>query len=114
MLQVLVLHNLTVAEGGLRPLAGLNRLKALLLSNQFVTTDYACLAVHLAQTDCAQFAAYEDLASETGGKNVMATGRRKPFLNSRDAKDQKRLDRYLRDFEALKAEFRAEIPHKTA
>ena len=51
-LEVLFLANLAVEDGGLRPLAGLNGLRALFLSNQFETADYAFLAAHLPGTEC--------------------------------------------------------------
>ena len=113
-LEVLALLNLAVEEGGLRPLAKLARLKALFLSNQFETADYAYLSVHLPRTDCAQFEAYETLASEIGGNNVLVTGKRKPFLNTRDEMDRVRLEKYVAAFQALQAGFRAEIDRKQA
>ena len=108
-LEVLALLNLAVDEGGLRPLAKLDHLNALFLSNQFETADYAYLSVHLTKTECGQLAPYETLASEIGGNTVMVTGKRKPFLNLRVEKDRVRLEKYEVAFRALQAGFQAEI-----
>ncbi|NNE80494.1 MAG: hypothetical protein HKN18_09500 [Silicimonas sp.] len=107
-LQVLVLQNLRVSSGGLRPLAVLSGLRALFLSNQFDTADYAYLAVHLPRTTCDKFAPFEVLSSEIGGCDVLVTGKRKPFLDSRKPADQVRLEKYVQAFEKLKARFSAE------
>ena len=108
-LEALVLLNLRVGEGGLRPLASLTSLKSLFLSNQFETADYAYLAAHLSQTRCESFAPFIKLGSEVTKHDIMVTGKRKPFLNSRDPKDQKKLEKYVAAFEKLKREFEAVI-----
>ena len=107
-LEVLCLQNLRVSLGGLRPLAALTGLKDLFLSNQFDTADYAFLAAHLTGTACDQFSPYETLKSEIGGCNVKVTGKRKPFLDTRKPKDQARLEKYVRAFNALKDGFKSE------
>lgn len=113
-LEVLMLLNLAVDDGGLRPLGRMKRLKSLFLSNQFETSDYAYLSVHLPKTTSDQFAAYQKLGNNRQYGDVMVTGKRKPFLHSRDAKDQARLAKYETAFEKLRAEFQAEIDHKSA
>ena len=113
-LEALELYNLAVDEGGLRPLAALKGLVSLAVSNQFETADYAYLAVHLPDTECAQFAAYQQSNIGDQYGDIMVTGKRKPFLKSRDLKDQARLAKYVAGFDKLKAEFQAEIDHKSA
>ncbi len=110
-LEVLMLLNLAVDEGGLRPLARLKALQAMFLSNQFETADYAYLSVHLPRVACDQFAAYQKTSIGDQYGDIMVTGKRKPFLKSRDPKDQARLAKYLAAFDKLKAEFQAESDH---
>ena len=110
-LEAVQLLNLGVEEDGLRPLAACKQLKWLSLSNQFETSDYAYLSVHLPQTECAQFAASQSTNIGEAYGDIMVTGKRKPFLKSRDAKDQARLAKYEAEFEKLKDKFRAEIGH---
>ncbi len=104
-LEELRLLNLRVQDGGLRPVAGCSALKHLSLSNQFETADYAYLSVHLSDTECEMFAADTPLTKPIGGKDVMVTGRRKPFLNAEA--DAARLARYRAEFHRLQEEFRA-------
>ncbi len=94
-LEELRMTNLAVQSGGLRPLSALTALKSLTLTNQFETSDYAYLSVHLPRAECARFAPYETMSHNIGGKNIMVTGKRKPFLNSRDPKDAARLQKYV-------------------
>ena len=104
-LEALVLHNLKVSKDGLKPLAALKSLGFLALSNQFETEDYAYLSVHMPETKCAQFAAYQHYNSSNYG-DIMVTGKRKPFLKSRDPKDQARLQKYVAAFKKLQDGFR--------
>ncbi|GAB5487351.1 MAG: leucine-rich repeat domain-containing protein [Parasphingorhabdus sp.] len=105
-LEALVLHNFKVNEGGLKPLAVLKSLRFLALSNQFETEDYAYLSIQLPETQCAQFAAYQQGNDSTYG-DIMVTGKRKPFLKSHDPKDQGRLEKYVTDFKKLQDRFRS-------
>lgn len=105
-LEALVLHNLKVSKGGLKPLAALKSLRFLALSNQFETEDYAYLSVQMPETECAQFAAYQQLNPSKYG-DIMVTGKRKPFLKSRDPKDQARLQKYVAAFKEMQDRFRA-------
>lgn len=98
-LEELVLTNLSVERDGLRPLAGCRSLRSLTLSNQFPTEDYAFLSVRLPNTSCELFAPFMVLATPIAGKDVMVTGRGKPFLNQ--SRDRKRLERHVAAFEAL-------------
>ena len=104
-LEALVLLNLKIDEGGLRPLAALTHLQELIVSNQFETADYAYLSVHLPDTRCEAFQPYQKVLNERYG-DIMVTGKRKPFLKSREAKDQARLAKYVAAFETMQAEFR--------
>ncbi|NKB27910.1 MAG: hypothetical protein GKR99_10285 [Rhodobacteraceae bacterium] len=77
------------------------------MSNQFDTSDYAYLSVYLPRAECARFAPYESLLREIGGKDVMVTGKRKPFLNTRDPKDAAQPEKYLTADCVEKLRFRA-------
>jgi hypothetical protein len=105
-LQELVLTNLKVLDGGLRPLSRLTSLRVLELSNQFETEDYAYLSVALPNTACRHFAPYVTLNTKGMDADTMVVGRRKPFLNA--TRDAERLAKYVADFERLQARFRAE------
>ena len=102
--EVRLLH-LRIAADGLRPLARVKTLRRLSLSNQFPTEDYAFLSVHLPDTTCDQFVAFRRLDPPLDGKDVMVTGRRKPFLNAQA--DRERLRQYADAFEALRREYAA-------
>jgi len=104
-LKHLCLLNLSVDSHGLKPLANLNVLEELELSNQFPTEDYAYLAVHLKYTKCDYFVPFVEMSGKIDGKDVMVVGSRKPFLNK--VKDSKKLERYVKQFGALKAKFTA-------
>jgi len=106
-LEELVLTNIKVLEGGLRPLARCERLRTLELSNQFETADYAYLSVALPEAVCQHFAPYVPLEVKGLKADVMVVGRRKPFLDS--TRDADRLARYVIEFERLRAGFRAEL-----
>ena len=102
-LKYLILGNLKVLDGGLRPLAGCRSLEKLLLSNQFPTEDYAYLSVHLPNTECAEFSPYVRLERPIDGKDIMITGKRKPFLNSQ--MDKRKIEKYVAKFRQLQQEF---------
>ena len=106
-LEELVLTNIRVLHNGLRPLARCRRLRALELSNQFDTADYAFLSVAIPGAACRHFAPYVPLGIEGMKADVMVVGRRKPFLDSN--RDADRLARYVAAFEQLQAGFRAEL-----
>ncbi len=106
--QLVELHltNVGVERDGLKPLAGCRGLKRLVVSNQFATEDYAFLAARLPETDCGMFAPFTRLGAPLNGKDVLITGRGKPFLNSKT--DAERIDQYVRAFEALRLSFEAD------
>jgi hypothetical protein len=112
LLEELVLTNIKVHDGGLRPLAACRHLRGMELSNQFETTDYAYLSVALPETTCRHFAPFVRL--DAGGLNadVMVVGRRKPFLDSQ--RDAARLAKYVAEFERLQASARAELGTTTS
>jgi hypothetical protein len=105
-LEELVLTNLGVESGGLRPLAGCGALRALTLSNQFETDDYAYLSVALPDVECAAFHPWIR-ASLPDGRDTMITGKRKPFLNS--ATDAARIAAYEETFRKLQRRFEREL-----
>ncbi|MBN1566724.1 MAG: leucine-rich repeat domain-containing protein [Acidobacteria bacterium] len=106
-LEDLVLLNLKVLEGGLKPLAGCRHLRRLTLSNQFKTEDYAFLSAALPDVECAMFAPYLTLNQAINGKDIMIVGSRKPFLNSRD--DSDKIKMYEEAFNRLKAGFASDL-----
>ena len=88
-LRELVLNNLKVESGGLRPIGNCRGLESLEVSNQFPTEDYAYLSVSLPDTRCEKFAPFVRLApGGVGGKDVMVVGKGKPLLNSVDDADR--------------------------
>ncbi len=103
LLEHLVLTNLKIQAGGLRPLAGCKRLRRLQLSNQFPTEEYAFLSVALPAVACCLFAPYVQLHQPIDGKDIMVVGSRKPFLSSRQ--DAARLEKYAKAFAALRDHF---------
>ncbi len=107
-LEELVLTNLSVERDGLRPLAGCRRLRSLTLSNQFPTDDYAFLSVRLPDTACELFAPFLVLTTPIDGKDVMVTGKGKPFLDQ--ARDRERLERYVAAFKALRDRHAKTVP----
>jgi hypothetical protein len=100
-LRELVLMNISVETGGLKPLAKCRELQRLDVSNQFPTEDYALLSVALPSTQCDMFAPYVRLDEPLEGKDAMVVGKGKPFLST--ASDGPRLARYTAQFEALRA-----------
>lgn len=102
----LLLGNLAIDEGGLRPLAECSSLRRLEVSNQFDTADYAYLSVHLPDTECDYFRAWVEVAKTGDLPEIMIIGRRKPFL--RASEDAERIRKYERAFAKLQQRFRQE------
>lgn len=104
-LKELCLTNLSVTEGGLRPLAACTALKRLVLSNGFETADYAFLAARLPDATCTHFAATVPVDALYSGEGIdtMVTGRRKPFLSTQ--RDRDRIKAFEARFDALKQRF---------
>ena len=95
-LKYLYLSNIKVLKEGLSPLKSLKGLKNLEVSNQFATQDYAELSVHLKNTKCSSFSPWIKLDHPIGEKDIMVTGKGKPFLNS--IKDAERIRKFEADF----------------
>lgn len=102
-LEELMLTNLRIDTGGLRPIAKCSRLKHLTVSNQFPTADYAYLSARLPEVDCDMLTPWVRLGQALEGKDIMVVGRRKPFLSS--VEDRDRIEKYERQFEKLRTEF---------
>ncbi|MHA6484103.1 leucine-rich repeat domain-containing protein [Paenibacillus sp. strain BS8-2] len=81
-LMQLTLTNIKVNDQSLEPLLNLSHLEVLVLSNQFPVEEYAKLSVGLPETECELFKPYTMLVSPIEDKDVMITGKGKPFLNS--------------------------------
>jgi len=105
-LEELVLTNLRVESGGLRPLARCRSLKTLTLSNQFDTEDYAYLSVALPPVKCESFAPWVRV-NHSDGKDTMITGRRKPFLNSKT--DAIKISEYEEKFRQFQRQFASNL-----
>jgi len=103
-LQELWLLNVKVLEEGLRPLARSVSLQDLRVSNQFATEDYAYLAAKMPYLRCDKCVPYVPCEDYGSGKDVMVTGRRKPFLNSQT--DADKMARYVQKFEKMVADFK--------
>lgn len=101
-IEELVLTNLRVESGGLRPLAQCRSLKRLTVSNQFDTEDYAYLSVALPQVQCQSFAPWIRV-SHTNGFDTMIIGKRKPFLNSKV--DYAKIIKYEAAFQRMQEKF---------
>ena len=100
-LEYLSLFNIWFKKYGLLPLNSVTSLKKLDVSNQFPTAEYAELSVALPNTACDRFSAYSQLKTPLADYDVMVTGKGKPFLNS--ARDRKKIEKYVRDFEKLRS-----------
>ncbi len=103
LLNSLKLLNLSIVTNGLKPLVYLPAIKDLECSNQFSTEDFAYLSVKLPHTKCNYFSPYVEISKPVGEKNVMVTGKRKPFLNK--SRDSKKLESYVKQFEALRNKY---------
>ncbi len=102
-LEDLVLANLKVETGGLRPLADCKRLRNLWVSNQFPTEDYAFLSVKLPNVQCNMFQPFVPLSQPVGGKDAMIVGKGRGFLNSRE--DAVKIEKYKLKFAELQSRF---------
>jgi hypothetical protein len=102
-LSELRLTALKVGDESLHPIARCRALVDLTIANSFETAEYAYLRAKRPDIRCPMLAGYEKGYS-IGGKDIMVTGKRKPFLSSK--KDAKRLQTYQDRFEALVAEFK--------
>jgi hypothetical protein len=104
-LRTLELANLSVADPSqLQPLATLTQLEELHISNQFSTEEYARLSVLLPNTICDYFQPYIKTRHALEGKDIIVTGSRKPWLNSK--KDSIQVEKYTRNFHALQEKYR--------
>ncbi len=95
-----------VTSDGLRPLANCTALQDLLLPSTFETAEYAYLRAKRPDIRCAELAAYQKLSYRLGDKDILVTGKRKPFLSSK--KDGKRLQTYRQRFDQMVAEYSRE------
>lgn len=100
------LANIRVGDQSLAPLAGLEKLRRLHLSNQFPTGEYARLSVALPEAECDLFAPYTPYEGPGVAPQVMITGKGKPFLAWET--DAERIERYEKAFRALQNKARAE------
>jgi hypothetical protein len=105
-LQELVLMNLRIKEGGLRPLGQCKALQTLAVSNRFETADYAYLSVVLRHVECASFAPWVRVKTSFG-PDTMITGKRKPLLNS--TQDAKKIIKFEKAFHRLQTQFASNI-----
>jgi len=105
-LRFVALKAIRIEDESLEPLAGLDRLERLELSNQFPTQEYARLSVALPRADCEMFQPYTEANIGRKQRTVMVTGKRKPFLTLPD--DEEKLERYVARFQAMQEKFRAE------
>ncbi|MEO1639773.1 MAG: hypothetical protein AAFU41_11065 [Pseudomonadota bacterium] len=87
----------------LRPLAECPALRDAQLANTYPTEDYAYLTAKRPDLRSTALAAYQPAGQ---GKEVMVTGRRKPFLHLE--KDAERLAKYQAKWDALVAGFAAD------
>jgi len=106
-LKTLELSNIRVKDESLSPLRHLQNLNELHISNQFPTEEYAKLSVCLPNTICSSFQPYTKLRQHIDGKDMMVTGKRKPFLNS--VADASRLERYAKKFREFQDKHRKEL-----
>lgn len=97
------LANIRVGDQSLAPLAGIETLRRLHISNQFPTEEYARLSVALPEAECDLFAPYVSITAY----DVLITGKGKPFLTWE--KDAKRIEGYEKKFRALQEKARAEM-----
>lgn len=102
-LKYLQLSNIRVEKDSIRPLASLKQLNYLSIANTFPTEDFAFLSVALSGVKCNGFSPYQKLSSAVDGKNLMITGKYKPFLNSNN--DGKKIARYEREFEQFQRKY---------
>ncbi|WP_240633181.1 leucine-rich repeat domain-containing protein [Paenibacillus montanisoli] len=106
-LKYLGLSNIKVQDESLEPVSYLKGLQELEISNQFPTEEYARLSVCLPNTNSISFRPYTRLNSPIEDKDVLVTGKRKPFLNSQN--DVEKLRKYEVEFRKLQEKFREEL-----
>jgi len=102
-LSELWLAAIKVADDTIWPLAACPALKNLNLPNTFETTEYARLHARRPDIKCTSLAAYQVMERGYGGKDIMVTGKRKPFLNAKE--DAARIEKYQAQWDALVADF---------
>ncbi|MDX8350781.1 hypothetical protein [Cognatiyoonia sp. IB215182] len=105
-LRELRLVALKLGDDTLRPLERCKALTDLWLPNTFDVSEYAYLAAKRPDLRSNALRPYEILAHRMSGKDVMVTGKRRPFLNSKT--DGDKMAKYQAQFEALVAEFRGD------
>lgn len=98
-LKKLCLTNISIKDESLEPIAELKTLELLELSNQFRTEEYAKLSVRLRNTKCDLFSPYLRLSAEIDDKDIMITGKGKPFLSSKN--DINKVKVYEMEFKKL-------------
>jgi len=103
-LQELRLVALKLGNDTLRPLERCMALTDLWLPNTFDVSEYAYLAAKRPDLRSNALRPYEVLEHRVNGKDVMVTGKRRPFLNSKT--DSDKIAKYQVQFEALVEDFR--------
>jgi hypothetical protein len=95
-LETLTLENIRVDDDDLQFLTSCTHLTSLHLSNQWPTEQYALLSKNLPNVQCRHFKPWLPLSKPLSGKDILVTGRGKPFLNSQT--DQEKIRKYEEDF----------------
>ena len=105
-LRELRLVALKLGDDSLRPLARCKALTDLWLPNTLDVSEFAYLAAMRPDIRANALSAYQVMGHKIGGKDVMVTGRRRPFLNSKT--DGEKMNTYQTRFDALVDRFRKE------
>ncbi|MEM9787356.1 MAG: hypothetical protein AAF801_12695 [Pseudomonadota bacterium] len=105
-LRELQLEALKLGDDSLRPLERCKALTDLWLPNTLDVAEYAYLAAMRPDIRSNALAAYQVLGHKIGGKDIMVTGKRRPFLNSKV--DAAKMAKYQARFDALVAGFHDE------
>lgn len=95
-----------LGDDSLRPLVKCAALRDLNLPNTFPTEEYAYLRAKRSDIRCTALAAYQKSGFVSDGKDVMVTGRRKPFLSTK--RDAERLAKYQTAFDGMVAAYQAQ------
>lgn len=98
-LETLRLGNIRVDDDDLQFLTSCPHLKSLHLSNQWPTEQYALLSKKLPNLQCEHFKPWVPLSQPLNGKDILITGRGKPFLSS--LTDQEKIRNYETEFARL-------------
>ncbi len=106
-LRELRLVALKLADDSLRPLVRCKALTDLWLPNTLDVSEYAYLAAMRPDIRANALAAYQVMGHKIGGKDVMVTGRRRPFLNSKT--DGAKMATYQARFDEIVADFRDKV-----